>query len=88
LWIGGSDLKEGQWLWNEDFSPMKYTNWNKGEPNGGSSESCVNYMDQPEYPERITDHGQATGKLYHLRLRVECTLFVIYQSGREPTPYS
>ena len=25
-------------------------------------------------PERITDHGQATGKLYHLRLRVECNL--------------
>ena len=23
-----------------------------------------------EYPERTTDHGQATGKLYHLRLRV------------------
>jgi hypothetical protein len=22
-----------------------------------------------------TDHGQATGKLYHLRLRVECILF-------------
>jgi hypothetical protein len=21
-----------------------------------------------EYPERTTDHGQATGKLYHLRL--------------------
>jgi hypothetical protein len=31
--------------------------------------------------------GQATGKLYHLRLRVECTLFVIYKAGREPTPY-
>jgi hypothetical protein len=29
---------------------------------------------KPEYPERTTDHGQATGKLYHLRLRVECTL--------------
>jgi hypothetical protein len=29
----------------------------------------------PEYPERPTDHGQATGKLYHLRLRVKCTLF-------------
>jgi len=29
-----------------------------------------------EYPERTTDHGQATGKLYHLRLRVECTLFL------------
>jgi hypothetical protein len=22
-----------------------------------------------------------------LRLRVECTLFVIYKAGREPTPY-
>jgi hypothetical protein len=42
---------------------------------------------KPEYPERTTDHGQATGKLYHLRLRVECTLFVIYKAGREPTPY-
>ena len=30
--------------------------------------------------------GQTTGKLYHLRLRVECTLFVIYKAGREPTP--
>jgi len=28
-----------------------------------------------EYPERTTDPGQATGKLYHLRLRIECTLF-------------
>ena len=34
-----------------------------------------------------TDHGQATGKLYHLRLRVDCTLFVIYKAGREPMPY-
>ena len=30
---------------------------------------------KPEYPERTTDHGQATDKLYHLRMRVECTLF-------------
>ena len=30
---------------------------------------------------------QATVKLYHLRLRVECTLFVIYKTGREPMPY-
>jgi hypothetical protein len=29
---------------------------------------------------RNTDHGQATGKLYHLRLRVECTLFCKLQS--------
>jgi hypothetical protein len=40
-----------------------------------------------EYPERTTDHGQATGKLYHLRQRIECTLFVIYKAGHEPTPY-
>jgi hypothetical protein len=30
--------------------------------------------------ERTTDHGQATGKLYHLRLRVEYTLFCNLQS--------
>ena len=41
---------------------------------------------KPEYPERTTDHGQATGKLYHLRLRVECTLFGISKAVREPTP--
>jgi hypothetical protein len=40
-----------------------------------------------EYPEKTIDHGQATGKLYYLWLRVECTLFVIYKAGREPTPY-
>ena len=34
-----------------------------------------------------TDHGHATGKHYHLRLRVECTHFDIYNAGREPTPY-
>jgi hypothetical protein len=39
------------------------------------------------FSEETTDHVQATGKLYHLRLRVECTLFVIYKTGREPTPY-
>jgi hypothetical protein len=35
---------------------------------------------KPEYPERTTDPGHATGKLYHLRLRVECTLFCNLQS--------
>jgi hypothetical protein len=29
---------------------------------------------------RTTDHGQATGKLYHLRLQVEWTLFWYLQS--------
>jgi hypothetical protein len=41
----------------------------------------VSYMwKKPEYPERTTDHGQATGKLYHLRLRVDCTLSCNLQS--------
>ena len=31
--------------------------------------------------QRTTDHGQATGKLYHLRLLVECALFIIYKAG-------
>ena len=35
---------------------------------------------KPEYPERTTYHGQATGKLCHLRLRVECTPFCNLQS--------
>jgi hypothetical protein len=63
LWIGGSDLKDGQWLWNEDFSPMKYTNWYKGEPNGGSSQSCVNYMDQ-QYNGKWNDHTCDTSLLF------------------------
>ena len=37
-----------------------------------------------EYPERTTNYEQATGKLYHLRLQVECTIFVIYEAGHEP----
>jgi hypothetical protein len=31
-------------------------------------------------PGETTDHGQATGKLYHLRLLVECNLFGNLQS--------
>jgi hypothetical protein len=30
-----------------------------------------------EAGERTTDHWQATGKLYHLRLRVECTALAL-----------
>ena len=30
--------------------------------------------------EKTTDHGQATGKLYHLWLQVQCTLFCNLQS--------
>ena len=34
----------------------------------------------PEYPEKTGDTGRATGKMYHLRLQVECTLFCNLQS--------
>jgi hypothetical protein len=33
-----------------------------------------------EHPERTTDHGQATGKLDHLQLRVECIFICNLQS--------
>ena len=46
-----------------------------------------NNAPDPLYIDFPTDHGQATSKLNHLRLRVECTLFVIYKVGRETTPY-
>jgi hypothetical protein len=36
--------------------------------------------EEAESSERTTNHGQATGKLYHLRLGVECTLFCNLQS--------
>jgi len=39
---------------------------------------------EEEYPERTTDHGQATGKLYHLRLWF---LFLNYKAGCESTTY-
>jgi hypothetical protein len=37
-----------------------------------------------EEAERSTDHGQVISKLYHLRLRLETTLFVIYKTGANP----
>jgi hypothetical protein len=35
----------------------------------------------------LGENHQATGKLDHLRLRVECNLFIIYKAGHEPTSY-
>ena len=43
---------------------------------------------KPEYPERTTDHSQATGNLYHLLYCESSALFfAMYKAGREPTPY-
>ena len=54
------------WCFNATFSNISAISWRP--------------VLVPEYPERTTDHGQATGKLYHFRLRVECTLFCNLQS--------
>jgi len=36
-------------------------------------------VEEAGVPGRTTDHGQATGKLFHLRLRVGCNLFCYLQ---------
>jgi hypothetical protein len=63
-------------VFNATFSNISAISWR-----------LVLVVEEAEFPERITDHGQATGKLYHLWMQVECTLFVIYKAGREPMPY-
>jgi hypothetical protein len=54
------------WCFNATFSNISAISWRP--------------VLELEEPERTTDHWQATGKLYHLRLRVECTFFVIYKA--------
>jgi hypothetical protein len=45
------------WCFSATFSNISAISWRP-----------VFVMTETEYPERTTDHGQATGKLYHLRL--------------------
>jgi len=49
-------------VFNATFSNISAISWRP-----------VLVMEEPEYSERTTDLGQATGKLYHLRLWIECT---------------
>jgi len=44
-WLGLSDTAtEGSWVW-VDGSPLTYTNWNSGEPNGATdSEDCLEFI--------------------------------------------
>jgi hypothetical protein len=53
------------WCFNATFSYIMATSFS-----GGRNRNA----------RRTTDRGQATGKLYHLRLQVECTLFYNLQS--------
>ena len=73
-WYGYFDL-QNDWLidwflvFNATFNNSSAISWRP-----------VLMWKKPEYPERTTDHRQATDKLYYLRLRVECTLFCNLQS--------
>jgi hypothetical protein len=40
-----------------------------------------------EYPERTTDHGKQLVSLIASGCESSAPLFVIYKTGREPTPY-
>jgi hypothetical protein len=63
-------------VFNATFSNISAISWRP-----------VLVVEEAGVPERTNDHGQATGKLYHLRLRVELTFFVIYKAEHKPTPY-
>jgi len=51
-------------VFNTDFSNISAISWR-----------TALVVEEAGEPERTIDHGQATDKLYHLWLRVECTLF-------------
>jgi len=61
------------WFWflvfNATFSNISAISWRP-----------VLVVEEAGVPWENPDNGQATGKLYHLRLRVECTLFCNLQS--------
>lgn len=43
VWLGATDEEqEGNWLWITG-EPWSYTKWDVGEPNGGTSENCLDY---------------------------------------------
>jgi hypothetical protein len=64
------------WCFNAPFNNISAITWRP-----------VLVVEEAEYPARTTGNEQATDKFYHMRLRVEFTLFLIYKTGREPTPY-
>jgi hypothetical protein len=57
------------WVFNATYSNISALSWRP-----------VLAVEEAGIPGETTDHGQETGKLYHLRLRVECTLFCNLQS--------
>jgi hypothetical protein len=59
------------WCFNAAFSNISAISWRQGL-----------VVEEAGVPGENHRHGQATGRHYHLRLRVECPLFVIYKAGR------
>jgi hypothetical protein len=57
------------WCFNATFSNISAILWRP-----------VLVVEEAGVPGENHDHGQATGKLYHLRLRVECIIFCNLQS--------
>ena len=42
FWVGGSDEEvDDIWKWYTESSPMTYTNWYPGEPNGRQGSNCI-----------------------------------------------
>merc|ERR1711990_44919 len=43
FWIGLNDLaNHGQWMWQHSVTPMKWSNWFRGQPNNsGGDQHCV-----------------------------------------------
>jgi hypothetical protein len=38
---GTDEFTDGRWEWASTAQPFDFTNWNPGEPNGGTTEDCL-----------------------------------------------
>ncbi|XP_071155560.1 perlucin-like protein [Mytilus edulis] len=76
LWLGGSDLKDGHWLWMADYSPFSYVNWRKGngerEPNGGTRENCLNMLSYQTYRGTWNDYPCDYKMRYLCKKNLKC----------------
>ncbi|RWS22151.1 macrophage mannose receptor 1-like protein, partial [Leptotrombidium deliense] len=66
LWLGGQRVKgTNKWEWT-DGRPVKYTRWNRGEPNNANNnENCIQFYSNGggysgkwnDYPCHVSEHG-------------------------------